>query len=465
MVCKHYLSTYGSKAASYEVRSTTGEMWIISLMLVFYFYQENITAMKTLIQFSKFFCLFCGVSILACEHDPEADPGTEPSAHADTLTVADLDSFSDRLQFFGATKTFGKSPAAPNGASLKISIKDTLYLLQGIHLPIRFLHENITDNVAGAYFQVVSKSRGGILATNFYEVAELTETAENDTVSVIMVGFDPPVIGNSSGVPPAGTPADIVDITITPYNEIGQPLDEITVPVSVQELNDDPTNANGSGECSLVNGSGDQWNWDMSFIQYTPQDTIKDPKSNFFFYSDPTKVFGANGQNIKGCCTDGVSSYDIICASNTTTQRSLRFHTFYQIQAENFTFFDNGSYLRQTFEKSAIPAPDESDFCGGGPGVVKQRINHAVTNGNWTMDKMDVSQYFKEASFDAPWTYLTLRGTSSTGGGFGNPGGVVYQLTCNFLVLIQPDLEGFEHHLYKFYQRYSIEDQEYWHAM
>lgn len=418
--------------------------------------------MKTNAQLFKFFfaAALGGMCILGCTpDDPEADPGTEPPTGADTLTVADLDSFSDRLQFIGATKKPGKSPAAPGVSSLKISIKDTLHLVQGVLIPIRFLHENITDNVAGIYVQVVSMAGGGGLATNFYDVPEHPELAVNDSLSVIIVGFDQAGLGNPGGVPPAGGAPPTFDVTITPYNESGQPLDEITVPVSVEELNDNPKGENDSGKCGLVIGPDEVWEWEMSYI-LNPQATSEE--DIFSFYADPFKIFGAEGQHINGCCVDGVTDYStLVCPPNTPNHRILRFPTFYHRQSELLTFFDNGTYLRQTFEKVASAEPEISDFCGSGPGIVKRRIIHGVTNGNWTIKNINVPPSMK--AYYNTRNRLTLQTTSSTGGGsFTNSGGFVHQLNCKYMVLAQPDNEGDSQIIYKFYNRQSTLDPDWY---
>ena len=402
--------------------------------------------MKTFIQVLKFSCLvmLCSVFILACKKgEPDANPG--PGTPTDTTTVEDVNNVSDHLQFLGSTKKQGKIPAAPaGGSSLKISIKDTLYLVEGMKIPVKFLHQDTTKNVAGVYVQVhglfIGSTGGPLDATHYYDVPELTETAENDTVSVILIGFDP----TDFKFPLSFT------VTITPYDPSGQPLDVTEVPVTVVELKDDPKK---SGNCGLVLPDGDFWAWDLSYILTDPYD------GTFSFYSDPRVIFGKGGQNIKGCCVNGVSDYGATCLQKDSIyEKRLHFSTYYQIRSETFTFYDNGTFLRQTFEGTANPFPDESDFCGSGPGVVHEKLNHTVYNGNWTMNKMTVPPDLKPY-YDTR-NYLTLQTTSSTGGGYGNPGGIVHQLDCRIgvLALIQLDREGFGQHLYKFYYRVSPGD-------
>src|SRR5688572_26269732 len=99
--------------------------------------------MKIIKQFLKFSCmtLFCGMFLLACtSDDPEDNPAPDPAL--DPATVEGLDSLSGHFEFLGSTKTEGKIPAAPAGNSaLKISFKDTLYLMASARIPIKFLHD------------------------------------------------------------------------------------------------------------------------------------------------------------------------------------------------------------------------------------------------------------------------------------------------------------------------------------
>ena len=154
--------------------------------------------MNTFIQFFKFrqLILFCGIFLLACSSDePEAVPAPCLERSAATTTVEELDDLSDHFEFLSAKKISGKIPAAPAGNStLKISFKDTLYMMGSARIPIKFLHDAAT-NVAGVYIQVhrpaASTAGDPLYATYHYDVPELAENAESDTVSVIFVGFDP----------------------------------------------------------------------------------------------------------------------------------------------------------------------------------------------------------------------------------------------------------------------------------
>jgi hypothetical protein len=406
--------------------------------------------MKILTQFLKFssMMMICGMLMLSCTSDePEATP--EPKTPA-LATVEGLDSLSDHLQFLSAEKKQGKIPSAPTGASsLKFSIKDTLHLVEGVFMPVKFLHDELT-NVEGVFIQVrhFSSSTNGIIeATHHYDVPELPDAAGSDSVSIIMVGFDPE--GLVEGVPPAGSPFTF-EITIKPYDSNDQPLDETVVPVIIEEISDD--HPNSSGSCGLVLPEGEYWLWSMSYIPSNPWD------GDFIFFSDPSMKYG--GQSIKGCCANGESGYGASCLNgDPKNEKTLFFPTYYQIAGETFIFNESGTFERITLEKHGNPDTDNTDFCGVAYGAVTNTIEFVTYEGNWTIQNISIPPGYLENPFFSGITYttrdrLSLQGTSSTPplGGFGNPGGIIHLLDCKFgLILIQTDNEGFGRHLYKFY--------------
>lgn len=402
--------------------------------------------MKILTQFLKFsgMMLFCGMLLLAC-NDPEATPEPETP---DPSSSVNADTISNHLQFINATQIQGTIPKGPSGSSLKISFEDTLFLMDQVARPIKFLHKDETENVAGMYVQVHG-AIGGASATYYYDVPEIPESADSDTVSVILIGVDPAGLIDPEGVPPAGAPDPFI-ITITPYDEGHQPIAEDVRTVKISERKIDPQGTGGT--CGLVLPQGENWLWETSFTS-----TFKITKNNpFFFLSDPRTVFGADGQDIRGSCCEGVSVYGF-CSGLDTLNASLHFATYYQISHESLVFFDDGTFFRQTFEKSPYPAPAESDFCTAVEGVVYDRINHTKYYGNWTTKLVDFppDPEFAHYKYDPFYLFLSETSSSPVGGGFGNLGGFIHQLDCNIgaLVLIQPDLEGSGLHLYKLYYR------------
>ena len=112
-------------------------------------------------------------------------------------------------------------------------------MMGSARIPIEFLHDAAT-NVAGVYIQVhrpaASTAGDPLYATYHYDVPELAESAESDTVSVIFVGFDPTGLELPLSLP----------VTISPYGENGQPLDEIEEIFTVEESNESSNNSGRS---------------------------------------------------------------------------------------------------------------------------------------------------------------------------------------------------------------------------
>ena len=362
-----------------------------------------------------FFLWFAaGLFLFACTDEPEVDLKNE--SPVDTPTVEDLDNFSDHLQFFSANKKQGNAPETPGGSSLRISIKDTLYLVGGVEFPIKFLHQDTTNNVAGAYVEVISMVGAGGTATYFYDVPEIPEVAPSDTVSAIGFGFNVSDYINSGGVLPAGAPTHTFDVTITPYDETGQPLDQTTIPVVIDNAGD--SNDVGSSSCPLVLPEGEHWKW-FATLTINEPDKFQAPESR------------TGGQYINGCCTDGHSNYSTTCAPPYVR---LYFNTYYQAAYESIIFKDDGTYSRVTREEYANAAPDKSNFCGSGEGEIEERTFIQYTEGNWAIERnVSTPQSLRDfrKDFDIE-DYLRLTPTSVTpsGGFIKTRGGFIWQNPC-----------------------------------
>lgn len=328
-------------------------------------------------------------------------------------------------------------PQGPTGSSLKVSFKDTLFLNFEGMTPISFLHEDSSENLSGAYVRVYSGGTGG---TFYYDVPELPNTP-NDTVSTILVGIDMASILDPDGVPPAGpgTPngeppviPGPIEIEIVPHLPDGRPIAMATKPIKISFPN--PVD----GSCSIINPPGEVWQWHLTYDGFTEP-------------YDPGTIFDPKGQDIVGCCIDGVSNYGATCVNGDPKNlRTLHFPTSYQILSESIAFHDNGTFTRMTMENTNNPVPSESDFCGTGPGVVRDKIKLVEYEGTWEIVPMTPNWWGGDA------TAVQLTTTSSTGLGFGNPGGTIRQLACdpiNNLALITIDLEGGGRDLYKHYFR------------
>ena len=398
--------------------------------------------MKNTILFFKFSLIVSILSLflIACQKN-EPDSNT-PSENPDTDSVASLDTISNHFNFLGANEINGNLPVGvARIVDLKFNIKDTLRLVPGTYIPVKFLHDTNT-HVTGVFIQVVGVKGGSLGASDYFDVPELPDLDE-DSVSIVIVGFDPP-----SGSVPFDFPISF-NIKIEPHDDDGQPLDEITIPVHVDELDDDPDNS----ICGLTGG---YWKWDYSYILPLAG------SSDLFFENSPDKIWGRTGQIIWGSCCAGISIYGM-CPGEREPNAALHFSTYSQYAEEDLTFYENGTFFRQTIHKTATPFPEESDFCSNAGGVVKEHISSVSYQGNWTVENISVPERFKNWYDER--NLLSLNQTSSTDLGYGNPGGLIHQLTCDFLMLIQLDPEGFGQDLFKLYIRknnYQSNDEDDW---
>ncbi|MEO8413253.1 MAG: hypothetical protein ABI472_06320 [Ginsengibacter sp.] len=344
----------------------------------------------------------------------------------------EADSISDHLQFSKATKKNGAIPKGPAASSLKISFEDTLYLVDEVKLPIKFQHLDTTQNVSGIFLQVAALINGSfVAASQYYDIPEVPDLDSSDTVSVILIGINP-----------TGLQLPLsFNVTITPYNSSGLPIAQATRPVKILPHKINPKGTGGS--CGLVTINGITWDWVMSYMD----------KSNFT--STPEKVWGADGQNIKGSCCAGISIYGF-CPGDTLPNAHLHFNTSYQIGGEQFTFTDDGHFYRRTVETGAIPLPDSSNFCDPYEGRVKPYTLETLYFGNYTVAPA-IIPHDLQSLHDSLGLFLQTTITDPKGAGYGNSGGIIHYQDCRSLVLIQADLEGFGQHLYKIYQTTASE--------
>lgn len=386
--------------------------------------------MKSAVQLVKCACilLLSGVLTLHCKKNDGApeNPVTPPGRPVNPDTI------SNHLRFSNATKKTGTIPKGPAGSSLKISFKDTLYLVDKWKLPVKFLHEDTTKNVTGVFIQVRIGSSSG---TFYYDVPEVPDVATNDTVSVILVGIDAKGLIDTASVPPVGSPP--FEITIVPHDPNGQPLGEVTVSVKISA----PT-LNIKGECGLLTKPGEYWSWSMSSIPDPNNPTGKD-----LFFNSPNKLWGLLGQNIRGCCTNGRSEYTANCDS--ANFRFLNFQTFFNWPDEIYKFLEDGTYAGLSEFISADPDPQASNFCGTGDGVVHEDFDRSFLQGTWAL---------------SPSNFLTTLGTSTpqSGGLAARPDGRIDLVSCRLLIVTQPDREGGKKDLVKFYIRHDSSSPEWY---
>lgn len=386
--------------------------------------------MKCVVQLLKLSCIpiLCGLLMLNCKKNDGApdNPVTPPGGPVTTETI------SNQLRFFNAVKKQGTIPKGPTGNSLKISFEDTLNLMDQVKRPIKFLHNDTTKNVAGIYLQV-HDANGGAFASYYYDVPEVPDLADNDTVSAIMIGVDPTGLID----PARGISLLAFKITIIPYDKNKQPLAEAIRSVKISDPKIDP--GGNAGLCGLVLPPLAYWDWDLSLVENPSNGTL-------FFYNDPDKVWGG-GQFITGCCINGVSSYNQVlnCEKDPTKASRKFFPTYFQHLESAVKFFDNGTYSHFSRQINVNPDPTGTNFCGVTEGKVNTSSSTVIAEGTWKITK---SSPYKGDSLN-----LSLFQTKSNGFGLVNPGGFIHQLDCNVLVLIKPDREGGNSDLVSFYTR------------
>ncbi|MGN6211886.1 hypothetical protein [Parafilimonas sp.] len=378
---------------------------------------------------------------------PETTP-THPDNPGDSiLTGIHPDSVADRLHFLNTTKIAGSIPDAPANNSLKISFKDTLFLLDTFVQPVKFFHTDKNENVAGIYVQIFIGGSGGIFESSYYyDVPETTPGS--DSISIIYIGFK-----EDGFVPPPGCL-----INIAPYDEDKKIIAEATRPLVITE-HEEVNNPGNNGSCGLVTPSDESWVWETTISYAQAGKLIIYEPGVRYDYDNPNPQH--TGQDILGCCIEGESHYGAECLStDSSNQRILNFATGYSINSESFKFFDNGRFHRITIEKSVNPAPEESDFCGNGPGVVKDKISAVTYEGNWAIETTPPYR-----RWDTKWLSLLTTSSSDPLGGFGNAGGYIHQLNCRMkppvLVLIEPGREG-EGELIKIYDRVNDDRSKRW---
>lgn len=397
---------------------------------------------------TSLFIKICYVTIFACviwSCSEDVAEDLTPTGTLNPLSVAELDNIADHLQIRGSVKQVGKSPRATAASStLKISVKDTLRIAAGVQTTINFLHDE-DHNVTDVYVQV--QSIGIPTHASYYlEIPELTEPEENDTLSGFAFGFDPENLE---------LPATF-DVAITATGGGGEVLGHTIIPVIIY-IPDLEKDEEEQG-CGLVLPNGDYWSWVETHIE-----DVRGTMFPYEFYNSPSTIFGAEGQDINGCCIDGVTSYEL--CTGTPNARRMRFPTFHQQEFESIELRDNGTFKRITKEVNANPLPEISDFCTNDP-IVYVDIRYVTSEGKWTIKNYPASvlPYVFAGRENATFKLISLQTTSSDGFTWTPPSGFIITNDCNQLTLLKPDNEGRTNHVWQTYIHH-VKGGENWYSL
>lgn len=272
-------------------------------------------------------------------NDPGQPTETNPNDATASLIFDDMEVIS------------GSPPAVGSITSdLKIDT-DTIFWTEGIIKRV-MIQKPVDVSLSGFWVWVEG-------ADSYIEAA-FEKDEETEEITVIYVDFDP-----SGWDLPATFP-----VTIVPFDEDGNALDEIETEVKIEKPYD------ASGPCNFDYGISDSdgsvwWEWIASY----------DPSIDFFAAPMfPFPVFGTT----MGCCVNGVSSQNPNCPDGSWVE--LNYMNFYTIAREAF-FLDgsNASFNGISIEFTQNFDPGESDFCTKRPGY-NDDFKYGLFEGNWEID-------------------------------------------------------------------------------
>lgn len=363
----------------------------------------------------------------ACKKDDlvNEDPGTN------TGKAALADTLSAHLLFTKAKKKPGNSPVGINSGLLRYSIKDTLRFTTSLPVPLQFLHMDSMNNISGAWVQIKAGASSGFSSFHF-EVNELKNAAESDTVSVIMIGMEP----EGLELP------QIFEVKITPFDKDKKPLGEDIIPAKIDLPKIDLPGS--SAACDIIAALNENWEWQASYT--LPEN------DEYSFYNHPGLAHSNKGVDIEGSCCNGESRWPAFCIGEIKHNRKLHFNTYYTIVSEGFFLLKNGTFFRTSWEDSPVPLPASSDFCSNGNGLVQQSPKYSRYAGEWEITPVNLPPNIP-AHLKHCKQQLKMKGTSTGGTGFGNPGGILVNMDCSSgtLILAQTSGESGANPLMKFY--------------
>jgi len=249
------------------------------------------------------------------------------------------DNVSETLVLLNSTLVTGGAPSAGNSNLVRSNTKDTIYAIPGVKIPLRFSHP-ASRKIKGIYVWVKQ-------ASVHYDVP-ISREEESDTVSVVILDINP---GNI--VLPYDIPVDII-----PYDDGHTPMDVLERIISVEKTAEPGCDILVPRPSTLGDTSGTwspEWFWFATLV-FNPNDELT-------FLNAPGNSF-ITQTNYEGCC-DPNRPQGKCHPLSTTLNANVRAQIAYTIESETFTFFTNGTFARQTYERKQNFNPETTDWCAG----------------------------------------------------------------------------------------------------
>lgn len=361
--------------------------------------------MKLIKNYLRFFTsVLCGLAVVwSCESDLNPDdPGNPTNPNNPNLPAnIDPDKASRYLVLDSATQITG-TPGGASDGQIKMDVEDTIFAVKGYPLGSRIhFSKDTTQNISGYYVHVSG-------ASSYYDVPETIidgqyePTTDEDTSSVLVLDLDPTV--DNVDYP------FTIEVIIQPHDPSGNPLDEFTRWVTVEDPED-----GSNGGCNTITGK--VWEWNFSFRVYN------DEILNVFAPGLATPINSQGG----GCCTSQGKSLTVsspLCAVGiqepnvrwvevTPNDYSVRPYQYLQFGDDGSALAD-GLYIVKNWDLTT------TDFCSNRLGYTYNVDENQLVAGTH-----DFSPGANSISFDFPnWQ----------GGWRPQDGQIVY--TCNVLVII-----------------------------
>lgn len=291
------------------------------------------------------------IALTACEKD--IDPENPGIINGQNF---DADELGEMLALENALKITGAPPEAPD-MQLKINVKDTIYLMQGLARGARLIvrHDGLHE-ITGFFI--------GVESSSFYFDVPVIEDMQ-DSVSTVFIN-----LGDTHGLDWDFS----FPVFVIPHAD-GIPWDKFIKVVKAEK----PVDPEEDEGCSITvpapedtsvfvyNGA---WIWDFTLFVNLRDTTM------FHFEAAGRKLVSA--YTTGGCCNEDSSSStvadDPYCYEKHSggepneRWRSLDVNHYFVWVYDIVVFFDNGRFVQDNLSMQTNYKPSQTDFCNGVPG-------------------------------------------------------------------------------------------------